>query len=75
MHEQISPRRACNPCGYTMKMSSRYNRLLIYGVKRTTKTDGMGPFNVMCDYVGSIPVYYQGNPHKVKLTQGHTPSV
>ena len=24
----------------------RYNRLLIYGVKRTTKTDGMGPFNI-----------------------------
>ena len=33
MHGQISPTRACNPCGYTMKMSSRYNRLLIYDVK------------------------------------------
>ena len=27
-----------------MKMSSRYHRLLIYDVKRTTKIDGMGPF-------------------------------
>ena len=26
-------------------MSSRYHRLLIYGVKRTNKIDGMGPFN------------------------------
>ena len=25
-------------------MSSRYRRLLIYDVKRTTKIDGMGPF-------------------------------
>ena len=25
-------------------MSSRYHRLLIYDVKRTTKIDGMGPF-------------------------------
>ena len=44
MHCQISPRRVCNPCGYTMKMSSIYHRLLIYDVKRTTNTDGMGPF-------------------------------
>ena len=27
-----------------MKISSRGNRLLIYIVKRNTKTDGMGPF-------------------------------
>ena len=27
------PRRSCNPCGYTMKMSSRYHRLLIYDEK------------------------------------------
>ena len=33
------------PCGYTMKISSRYHRLLIYDVKRTNKIDGMGPFN------------------------------
>ena len=45
MHGRISPRRACNPCGYTMKMSSRYHRLLIYDVKCTTKIDGMGSFN------------------------------
>ena len=47
MHGRISPRRACNPCGYTIKMSSRYPRLLIYDVKRTTKIDGMGPFKWM----------------------------
>ena len=34
----------CNLCGYTMKISSMYHRLLIYDVKRTTKIDGMGPF-------------------------------
>ena len=33
LHCQISPRRDCNPCGYTMKMSSRHHRLLIYDVK------------------------------------------
>ena len=46
MHGRILPRRACNSCGFTIKMSSRYHRLLIYDVKRTTKIDGMGPFNV-----------------------------
>ena len=49
---QISPRRTCNPCGNTMKISLRYHRLLIYDVKRTTKIDGMGPFNVF--YSGVI---------------------
>ena len=44
MHCQISPRRVCHPCGYTIKMGSRYHRLLIYDVKRTTNIDGMGPF-------------------------------
>ena len=47
MHGQISPRRVCNPCGYTMKMSSRYHRLLIYDVKRNSKIDGMGPFKLL----------------------------
>ena len=46
MHGGILPRRACNPCGYTMKISYRYHRLLIYDVKGTTKIDGM--FN-MCN--------------------------
>ena len=50
MHGRISPRRACNPCGYTMKISSRYHRLLIYDVKRTTKIDGMGPFKLLRYY-------------------------
>ena len=45
MRGRILPRRACNSCGFTMKMSSRYHRLLIYDVKRTNKIDGMGPFN------------------------------
>ena len=46
MHWRISPRRSCNPCGYTVKISSRYHRLLIYDVKTTTKIDGMGPFKL-----------------------------
>ena len=33
---------------FTMKISSRFRRLLIYDVKRTTKIDGMGPFKVLC---------------------------
>ena len=44
MPYQISPEEHTTH-GYTMKMSSRYHRLLIYYVKRTTKIDGMGPFN------------------------------
>ena len=46
MYCQILPRRMCNPCGYTMKINSRYLRLLIFDVKRTTKIDGMGPFKL-----------------------------
>ena len=46
MHCRTSPKRSCNSYGSnTMKISSRYHRLLIYDVKRTTKIDGMGPFN------------------------------
>ena len=44
MHGRILPRRAYNSCDFTMKMSFRYHRLLIYDVKQTTKIDGMGPF-------------------------------
>ena len=40
----------CSPCDYTMKMSSRYHRLLIYDVKKFTKIDGMGPFNTAVKY-------------------------
>ena len=29
-----------------MKISLRYHNLLIYDVKRSTNTDGMGPFNL-----------------------------
>ena len=39
---RISPRRTCRPCGFTIKISSRGQRHLIYIVKRNTKTDGMG---------------------------------
>ena len=45
MHCRISPRRTCNPRGYTIKMGSRYHKLLIYNVRRATKIDGMGHFN------------------------------
>ena len=34
-------------CGYTMKMSSSYHRLLTCDVKSTTKTDSMGPFKLI----------------------------
>ena len=44
-HCQISSKRMCKPCSYTMKMSSRYHWLLTYDLKRTTKIDSMGPFN------------------------------
>ena len=47
MHYRFSPRRTCNPCGYTMKISSTYHRLLNYDVKRTTKIYGMGPFKCL----------------------------
>ena len=40
----ISWGRTCNPCGYTMKLSSRYHRFLNYDVKRTNKVEDMGPF-------------------------------
>ena len=46
IHCQISPRRVCNRCGCTMKISCRYHRYLIYEVKTTTKIDGMDPFKV-----------------------------
>ena len=46
IHCRISPRTTCNPCGYTMKISSRYHRLLLYDVKRTTEIDGMAPFKI-----------------------------
>ena len=45
MHCRITPGRTFT-CGYTMKISCRDHRLLIYDVKRTTKIDGMGPFNI-----------------------------
>ena len=47
MHCRISPRKMRNPCSFIMKLSSRYQRLFIYDVKRNTKIDGMGPFNII----------------------------
>ena len=44
IHCRISPRSTCNICGYTMKISSRHHRLLIYDVKSNSEIDGMGPF-------------------------------
>ena len=46
IHCLISLSRTCRPCGFTMTISSRGHRRLIYIVKRNTKTDGMGPFKV-----------------------------
>ena len=47
MHGRISHRRTCNQCGYTMKISSMYQRLLNANVKRTTELDGMGPLKIL----------------------------
>ena len=38
---------------FTMKISYRGYRLLIYIVKRNTKTDGLGPFNT-CIYLAKV---------------------
>ena len=46
MHCRIAPRRTCYPCGSTMKIGSRYHRILIHYVKRTTKMYGMGPSEI-----------------------------
>ena len=35
------------PCCFTVKISPRGHKLLIYIVKRNTKTDGMGPFKIL----------------------------
>ena len=32
-----------------MEIGTRYHRLLINDVKRNTKTDGMGPFNMVSE--------------------------
>ena len=37
-------KRTCNTYGYTMKISSRYHKLLICDVKRNREIDGMGLF-------------------------------
>ena len=47
MHGRISHRRTCSQCGYTMKISSMYHRLLNANVKRTTELDGMGPLKIL----------------------------
>ena len=76
MHGRISPRRACNPCGYrpTMKISSMYRRLLIYDVKPTTctKIDGMGPFKQGALTIilnSNIQLIYTHSPHPSTITQ------
>ena len=61
MHCQISPRKTCNPCGCTMKISSRCHRLLFYEVKRTTRIDGMGPFNNVSVIANFIPKLQKQN--------------
>ena len=48
IHKYIAkfyPEEHAEPCGFTMKISSRRHRFLVYIVKRSAKTDGMGPFN------------------------------
>ena len=49
MHCRILPGRTCKPCGFTMEIRSRCHWLLIFDVKRNTKTDGR-------ESVNNIPV-------------------
>ena len=51
IHCRISPRRTCNPCGNTMKISSRYHRLLIYDVKRNSEIDVWVPLKKINSYI------------------------
>ena len=69
MHCRFSPRRTCNPRCYTMKISSRYHRLLIYDVKRTTKIDGMGPFkhNDIYSVTGYLKLKFLGITKQLKI--------
>ena len=60
MHGQISLKRMCNPCGYLMKMSSRYHRLLIYDVERTTKKTIWVPLSY---YHIQVVEYEEGDHH------------
>ena len=60
MHGRISPRRGCNPCGFTMKMSSRYHRLCIYDVKRNTGIDGILFIYLFKNFKG-LPVWQSAN--------------
>ena len=55
--EKISPRRTCNLCGFTMEISSRYNCLLIYDVKRITNIDGIGTLTArLCCHIDNHPL-------------------
>ena len=58
MHGRISPRRACNPCGYTMKISCRYHKLLIYHVKTITEKDGLPPFKFGWSTIGTVRIRF-----------------
>ena len=59
---RISPERMYNPCGFTMEISSRCNRLAIYDVKRNTKTD----ININKNKsVFRLPPEKQGKPRDV----------
>ena len=80
----------CNLFGYTMKISSRYHRLLIYDVKRATKIDCMGPFKRLVEQGKTktspwkyIPLYHPknigetraiGTNFNIKLLSIHIPS-
>ena len=46
MHCRISLRRTLIPGGFTMLISSRYHRLLSNDVKRKSKLEGMGLYNM-----------------------------
>ena len=72
MHCQISPRRTCNPCGFTTQISSRYHRLLIYDVSRNTKIDGMGPFKHITLKATYFPVYKRYSKYELNISHTTT---
>ena len=63
MHCRISPRKMCNPCGYTMKSVPGIIIFLIYDVKRSTKKMVWVPLKIepLCSSKGSARPIGSGN--------------
>ena len=66
MHCQISPRRTCNPCGYT-KISSMYHRLLIYDAKHMVWVPLLKLNLKICTSLVTIDAFLEQIPSSVDL--------